>query len=50
MDAAGARRVGAGLLGEVEEGSLEEVRIQKMTAMWMEVPLAESQRALFQHI
>lgn len=26
MDAAGARRVGAQLLGEVEEGSLEEVR------------------------
>ncbi|KAI1185112.1 hypothetical protein F5B17DRAFT_47169 [Nemania serpens] len=25
MDAAGARRVGAGLLGEVEEGSLEEL-------------------------
>ncbi len=27
MDAAGARHVGARVLGEVEEGSLEEVRI-----------------------
>lgn len=50
MDAAGARRVGAGLLSEVEEGSLEEVRIRKMTAnRWMKVPLAKSQSPSFRH-